>query len=80
MVEAAEHGLTDDPTTFWHLCFTWLGRVAIECPHSPSSHTKRKSMYNQVYGVVGSDRRTLHWYPKGPAVEPGEGQMGNVGL
>ncbi len=25
-------------------------------PHGPSSHTKRKSMYNQMYGVFGRDR------------------------
>ncbi len=24
-------------------------------PRSPSSHTKRKSMYNHVYGIVGRD-------------------------
>ena len=25
-------------------------------PRSPFSHTKRKSMYNHVYGIVGRDR------------------------
>ncbi len=25
-------------------------------PRSPSSHTKRKSMYNHVYGIVGRDK------------------------
>ena len=30
-----------------------------EVPRSPSSHTKRKSMYNQVYGVVGRNKGVM---------------------